>query len=232
MSPEQLAGDVLAIDVRTDVYSLGLLLYEILTDRCAFDISGIMLPQALRLLSTTIPQRMRDVAPGRSVELTGDIETIVTKAIERDLSRRYASVAEFAQDLRRYLAHEPISARPPSVVYTARLFARRHRAIVWGVTATMAALVIGIVGTGLLWFVGRGEWAAAAALFVVGSIGFAAANVFYDALLLDVAAEAELDRVSAFGYALGYLGGGLLFALNVLMTVKPAWFMMPYSSMV
>ncbi|MFO1455752.1 MAG: MFS transporter [Steroidobacteraceae bacterium] len=84
--------------------------------------------------------------------------------------------------------------------------------------------LIGIVGTGLLWFVGRGEWAAAAALFVVGSIGFAAANVFYDALLLDVAAEAELDRVSAFGYALGYLGGGLLFALNVLMTVKPAWF--------
>ena len=84
--------------------------------------------------------------------------------------------------------------------------------------------LIGIVGTGLLWFVGRGEWAAAAALFVVGSIGVAAANVFYDALLLDVAAEAELDRVSAFGYALGYLGGGLLFALNVLMTVKPAWF--------
>ena len=84
--------------------------------------------------------------------------------------------------------------------------------------------LIGIVGTGLLWFVGQGEWGWAAALFVVGSIGFAAANVFYDALLLDVAAEAELDRVSAFGYALGYLGGGLLFALNVVMTVRPAWF--------
>ena len=84
--------------------------------------------------------------------------------------------------------------------------------------------LIGIVGTGLLWFVGQGEWGWAAALFVVGSIGFAAANVFYDALLLDVAAEAELDRVSAFGYALGYLGGGLLFALNVVMTVRPAGF--------
>ncbi|MCU0758158.1 MAG: MFS transporter [Steroidobacteraceae bacterium] len=87
--------------------------------------------------------------------------------------------------------------------------------------------LIGVVGTALLWFVERGEWAWAAALFVVGSIGFAAANVFYDALLLDVAAEAEFDRVSAFGYSLGYLGGGLLFALNVLMTVKPGWFGLP-----
>ena len=84
--------------------------------------------------------------------------------------------------------------------------------------------LLGILGTGLLWFVERGEWGWAAALFVVGSIGFAAANVFYDALLLDVAREDELDRVSAFGYALGYLGGGLLFAFNVLMTVKPGWF--------
>ncbi len=84
--------------------------------------------------------------------------------------------------------------------------------------------LLGIVGTALLWFVGRGDWWSAAALFIVGTIGFAAANVFYDALLLDVATDPELDRASAFGYSLGYLGGGLLFALNVLMTVEPAWF--------
>jgi UMF1 family MFS transporter len=84
--------------------------------------------------------------------------------------------------------------------------------------------LLGIVGTGLLWFVGRGDWWAAAALFVVGTIGFSSANVFYDALLLDVATGPELDRASAYGYSLGYLGGGVLFALNVLMTVKPAWF--------
>ena len=84
--------------------------------------------------------------------------------------------------------------------------------------------LLGIVGTALLWFVGRGDWWSAAALFIVGTVGFAAANVFYDALLLDVATDPELDRASAFGYSLGYLGGGLLFALNVLMTVKPAWF--------
>jgi MFS transporter, UMF1 family len=84
--------------------------------------------------------------------------------------------------------------------------------------------LLGIVGTALLWFVERGDWWAAAALFVAGTIGFAAANVFYDALLLDVATDPELDRASAFGYSLGYLGGGLLFAVNVLMTVHPAWF--------
>jgi MFS transporter, UMF1 family len=84
--------------------------------------------------------------------------------------------------------------------------------------------LLGIVGTAMLWFVERGDWWAAAALFVAGTIGFAASNVFYDALLLDVASEVELDRASAYGYSLGYLGGGLLFGLNVLMTVKPGWF--------
>jgi len=84
--------------------------------------------------------------------------------------------------------------------------------------------LLGIVGTALLWSVERGDWWMATALFVAGTIGFAASNVFYDALLLDVASDAELDRASAFGYSLGYLGGGLLFAVNVLMTVKPAWF--------
>lgn len=84
--------------------------------------------------------------------------------------------------------------------------------------------LLGIVGTALLFFVEQGDWLAAATLFTLASIGFAAANVFYDALLLDVAAESELDRVSAFGYALGYLGGGLLFAVNVAMTLRPHWF--------
>ncbi len=88
----------------------------------------------------------------------------------------------------------------------------------------IAWTLLGIVGTALLFFVAQGEWLAAAALFTIASIGFAGANVFYDALLLDVATEPELDRVSAFGYALGYLGGGLLFAVNVVMTIRPQWF--------
>lgn len=96
---------------------------------------------------------------------------------------------------------------------------RRRFLIAWS--------LLGIVGTALLFFVEQGAWELAVGLFIIGSIGFAGANVFYDALLLDVAAEHELDRVSAFGYSLGYLGGGLLFAVNVVMTVKPEWFGLP-----
>jgi UMF1 family MFS transporter len=76
---------------------------------------------------------------------------------------------------------------------------------------------VGTVGTGLLVFVGSGDWLAASAFFIVGRVGFAAANVFYDALLPHVAREEDQDVVSTRGYALGYLGGGLLLAINVVM---------------
>lgn len=84
--------------------------------------------------------------------------------------------------------------------------------------------LVGVLCTAALYFIQRGDWLGAFWLFVGGTVGFSAACVFYDALLLDVAAPAELDRVSAYGYALGYLGGGLLFAFNVLLTLKPQWF--------
>ena len=94
--------------------------------------------------------------------------------------------------------------------------ARKRFLIVWS--------LVGILATAGLYWAQKGDWQSAFYLYVFGSIGFSAANVFYDALLLDVAAARDLDRVSAYGYALGYLGGGLLFALNVIMTLKPAWF--------
>ena len=84
--------------------------------------------------------------------------------------------------------------------------------------------VLGILATGALYGIGRGQWQPAAALFVLATMGFNGAIVFYDALLLQVAEPADYDRVSAYGYALGYLGGGLLFALNVVMTLHPQWF--------
>ena len=84
--------------------------------------------------------------------------------------------------------------------------------------------LFGVIGTAALGFIGSGEWWWAAACFMMGCIGFNAGNIFYDSLLLDVAEERDLDRVSAFGYSMGYLGGGLLFSLNVLMTLKPHWF--------
>jgi MFS transporter, UMF1 family len=88
----------------------------------------------------------------------------------------------------------------------------------------LAWTLVGALATGAMFFVGRGEWQLAALLFVLATMGFSGAIVFYDSMLLDVARPEELDRVSAFGFAAGYLGGGVLFLLNVLMTLKPAWF--------
>ena len=88
----------------------------------------------------------------------------------------------------------------------------------------LAWTLVGVLATAALYGIGRGQWGSAAALFVLATMGFNGAIVFYDALLLQVAVPADYDRVSAFGYALGYLGGGLLFAINVLMTAHPDWF--------
>lgn len=84
--------------------------------------------------------------------------------------------------------------------------------------------LLGITLTALLYWVGKGEWAAAVMLFSAATVGFMGANVFYDALILNVSDEENRDVVSALGYALGYLGGGLLFALNVAMTLSPESF--------
>ncbi|MEO7774306.1 MAG: MFS transporter [Steroidobacteraceae bacterium] len=84
--------------------------------------------------------------------------------------------------------------------------------------------LLGIAATAGLYFVGKGEWGMAAVLFALGTMGFNGGMVFYDALLLDVAKPADYDRVSSLGYGLGYLGGGVLFALNVFMVVKPQLF--------
>jgi UMF1 family MFS transporter len=79
------------------------------------------------------------------------------------------------------------------------------------------SILVGSAGTALLAFVGTGDWLIASAFFVIGRLGFAAGNVFYDALLPHVAREEDQDRVSTMGYALGYLGGGLLLAINIAM---------------
>jgi UMF1 family MFS transporter len=97
-----------------------------------------------------------------------------------------------------------------------RAGARKRQLVAW--------TMLGVAGTAALGFIGEGPWWWAAACFAVAAIGANAANIFYDALLLDVAEPKDYDRVSALGYSLGYLGGGLLFAFNVLLTLKPQWF--------
>lgn len=86
---------------------------------------------------------------------------------------------------------------------------------------------VGIVATGLLIGIGSGMWVFASLLYIFGRVGFGGGNIFYDSLLPHVASPEEIDRVSAEGYAYGYLGGGILLALNLLMILKPAFFGIP-----
>ena len=89
---------------------------------------------------------------------------------------------------------------------------------------------LGILSTSLLFFVQQGDWQLAAALYVVGAIGFSSGNVFYDSLLPAVAKKPKYDFVSSLGYSMGYLGGGVLFIINILMYQNPHWFGIPDST--
>ena len=143
MSPEQVNADPAAIDHRADVYALGVILFELLANRLPYPLENRPLAEAARLILEHDPPRLGSINP----ELSGDLETIVAKALEKDRARRYPTAAALAADLRRSVAHEPILARPPSVLYHLRQFARRHKALVVGVAATVAALILGLVGT-------------------------------------------------------------------------------------
>jgi len=139
MSPEQVLGDASGVDVRSDVYGLGVMLYELLSGKLPHDLHDKPVAEAARII------REDDVTPLSSVNriFRGDLETIVAKALDRDPDRRYTSAAELAADARRYLNDEPITARPASALYQIRKFTRRHKAIVGGIAAVFVALVAG-----------------------------------------------------------------------------------------
>jgi tetratricopeptide (TPR) repeat protein len=120
------------------VYTLGVILYDLLADRPPYRLDGLPLPDAVRVIREREPPRLGTLDP----RLWGDVETITARALEKDRARRYPSAAELAADIRRHLAHEPIRARPPSVLYHLGKFTRRHKALV-ATTAAFLALLLG-----------------------------------------------------------------------------------------
>jgi non-specific serine/threonine protein kinase/serine/threonine-protein kinase len=157
MSPEQASSTGEDVDTRTDVYSLGIIFYQLLAGSPPIELRKIALEEFLRRLrqdeppkpSTWItkgdPATSTEVARKRKTEpqalvrqLRGELDSIALKALEKERSRRYASASEFASDIKRYLKNEPVLAVPPSMSYRARKFARHYR----GPLITLCAFVL------------------------------------------------------------------------------------------
>ena len=143
MSPEQVLGDPLEVDTRSDVYALGVILYELLSGRLPYQVSQHHLPEAVRTIRDEEPASLSSARR----DYRGDIQTIAGKALEKNKVRRYDSAADLGADLQRYLNDEPVAARPPSTTYQLQKFSRRHKALITGAAAVFIVLLAGVIAS-------------------------------------------------------------------------------------
>lgn len=133
MSPEQVNAGLSDIDTRSDVYSLGVLMYKFITGRHPYNLEGMPVFTAVQMICEVMPPRPCDVRP----DLPGDLETILLKALEKDRLRRYKTAGSLGRDLVRFLARKPINARRASLGYRSRLLFLRHRTLFLSAAAVL-----------------------------------------------------------------------------------------------
>jgi serine/threonine protein kinase len=141
MSPEQAIGDTLNLDTRSDVYALGIVLFEILAGEIPYDLKDKPIHEIVQVIQNTNPTRLSKYDQA----FKGDIEIIVGKALEKEKDQRYQTVADLSADIRRTLSNMPILARPPSIVYRTSKFVRRNRRLT---IAALCVLLIFSFGSG------------------------------------------------------------------------------------
>jgi serine/threonine protein kinase/tetratricopeptide (TPR) repeat protein len=181
MSPEQVGGDTDAVDARSDVYAMGVILYELLTGRMPHELRSKQIAEAARIVRDDAPAPLNATGNRTRRLFSADLETIVLHAMEKDRERRYPTAAALADDLRRFLRNETILARPPSATYQFAMFTRRNRGLVSGVAAALLATIAGLVFSTVMY--SRAELARADAA-ANGRLSSAVRDYMIDGLLM------------------------------------------------